>query len=180
MGFRFNKGEKKPSRFKKNLSKKSTRRVNINKQKICCILRNSFGVILLLAIILTSFYFGYLGFNNERSKHIAVDAVNDMFTFENYETLHDNNMTSLRSITTQKVYNEVTFTNLQTALNSYLPFFGHATRAQILAVSDTCVTFRVINPSVKLNTLYTMYYKVNFWGQIDFLKVYKCTPMFNE
>ena len=180
MKFGFKKNDKENSRFKKGFSNKKDRKLKLRKFNILHIFKNGLGILLLVGIVGGSLYFGYIGFSTQREKHVAVNAVNDMFTFKNYEVLHDVNMPALQEITTQQVYDEVTFTNLQTALNAYLPFFGHATQAQILSVSDTSVTFRIINPSTSLEELYTMYYKTNFWGEIDFLKVYKCTPMFSK
>lgn len=125
------------------------------------------ALIILLVIALGGAFYIVHYFQNIS---VGKEAVETMYTFNNYSDLKYMNMPKLKKITTDKVYNQLSYDNFGNAINNYLQFVNKPTGVKIISSKHGCVTFEFINQYVPENVEHQFVYTTNIFGNINSAK----------
>ena len=120
-------------------------------------------VVLVIILLISSFFI----FQRFRRKTIGLEAVNDMYTFQNYDSLYQNNMGKLKEITTPEIYKQLTATNVDRALTTYLKFQNTTVTVEPIKVTDSYIIYSLKTTAITPTRKFCFYYHTNLFGKID-------------
>ncbi len=134
-----------------------------------------FTVMVIMVVVLFIIFFSYIEY---RKSTVGVRAVMDMYNFNNiYQLAEQQN--DLQNICTPAVFDFNTVENAKVALNTYLKFKGDPVKVNIISKGDGYVLFSLVSPYIYSNKRFVMLYKVNWLGQIDWMRQEVAEDMFN-
>ena len=126
--------------------------------------------ILILSLVMVSILTTWLGFMYLKSLEdvkTGEKAVKLMYDFGSYDEVYQEHMTKLKELTTDDIYTNITVTNVDRALTTYLKFKGHSSKVKILQKTDSYIMYYLDTESITQTRKFVMYYHVNMWGKID-------------
>lgn len=134
-----------------------------------------FTVMVIMVVVLFIIFFSYIEY---RKSTVGVRAVMDMYNFNNISQLAEQ-QNDLQNICTPAVFDFNTVENAKVALNTYLKFKGDPVKVNIISKGDGYVLFSLVSPYIYSNKRFVMLYKVNWLGQIDWMRQEVAEDMFN-
>ena len=127
----------------------------------------AFKSVIIVVIAMVMLVAAFFIYQRMRSKDIGLEAVNDMYTFENYDSLYQNNMGKLKDITTPEVYKQLTVDNLDRALTTYLKFKDMAVTVKPIKVTSSYIIYSLETKSITPTRKFCFFYHTNLFGKID-------------
>lgn len=130
------------------------------------------GILIGLTVISTVavIYLGFDKVHKEEGKKTAKEAVMLMYDFDSYDNVYKEHMASLKKITTDEIYNNITVENIDRALTTYLKFKGHPSKVEFIEVTDNYVVYSLDTESITQTRKFAMFYHTNWLGKIDSMK----------
>lgn len=125
-----------------------------------------FTVMVIMVVVLFISFFGYIQY---RKATVGVRAVMDMYNFNNISQLAEQ-LSDLQDICTPAVFDFNTAENVKVALNKYLGMKGKPVKVNIISKGGGYVLFSLVSPYVYSDKRFIMLYKVNWLGQIDWMR----------
>ena len=127
------------------------------------------NILILVLVILGALatWLGFLYLKSLEDVKIGEKAVKLMYDFDSYDEVYQDHMTKLKEITTDEIYNNITVTNVDRALTTYLKFKGHSSRVKILQKTNSYIMYYLDTESITQTRKFVMYYHINIWGKID-------------
>lgn len=110
---------------------------------------------------------GFFYLKSLEDQKVGEKAVKLMYDFDSYSEVYQEHMKGLQEITTEPIYKNITVTNVDRALTTYLKFKGHPSKVNILQKTDKYVIYTLDTESITQTRKFAMFYHVNIWGKID-------------
>lgn len=105
----------------------------------------------------------------EEKKDLGVKAVMALYDFRDAYQL-DSNMVTLKDITTEAVFNDLTIDNEQRTLNTYLKFEGKAVTVNILKNTESYVLYSLDTEKISADRIFVFFFDVDKEGKISWYK----------
>lgn len=96
-------------------------------------------------------------------------AVKLMYDFGTVEQL-DYQMSDLKAITTDAVFNQLTIDNEERTLNTYLKFKNKAVTVEIVQSTHDYVMYHLITPNISAERLFVFFFDVDDSGKISYVR----------
>jgi hypothetical protein len=109
-----------------------------------------------------------LTYNGAKAK-LGVNAVKMLYQFRNVDAL-EYQQESLKSITTEDVYNQLTVDNDQRMLNTYLKFNEDASSVNVEKSTDSYVIYSLDCDSIDESRKFVFLFDVNSSGKISYVR----------
>lgn len=131
--------------------------------------------VVLALIAVTSLVCFVFAFNQARlrNEQTGVRAVKLLYQFSTVEALNGN-MGSLKKITTEAVYNQLTVDNEDRTLNTYLKFKGSSCKVEVIRYTDSYVLYSLDTENVGEDRVFVFLYKCNKSGKIAWVRECEC------
>lgn len=151
------------------------------KQKNKIIVHMASFVILVLVTVLTIFViinYRRLQLVNAQEE-LGIQAVKLLYDFGTPEQL-DAQMASLKAITTEPVFNQLTIDNEERTLNTYLKFKNEPVTVNIVQSTNTYVMYSLGTVNVSADRLFIFLFTVNDEGLIDSVREVEAIDFINS
>ena len=123
-------------------------------------------IILLFAAITTGLIIYSHRLSDGKMAEIGEEAVKLLYDYGTVEQL-DYQMSGLKKITTEEVYNQLTIDNEQRTLNTYLKFKQDAVTVEIVKSTSQYILYRLHTNNISSERLFVFFFNVNGDGLID-------------
>lgn len=118
---------------------------------------------------------GLLAYRTSQIRKVGRKAVMCMYNFKDAYQL-DKNMKSLKEITTDDVFSELTIDNVDTTLNKYLRFKDKPCYVNIQSYGIDYVIYTLDTESISSDRLFMFHFKVGLNGKINEFEEYALIP----
>lgn len=133
--------------------------------------KSSIRSIIISAVLVLSVGFTlFSGFNYLREKEgirTAEQAVMLMYNFESFTDLYEKQMSELKELVTDEVYQNITVENIDRALTTYLKFRQNPSKVTILEKTSDHIIYTIASDSLTSGRKFVMYYDTNIFGRIN-------------
>lgn len=137
-----------------------------NKKNIISMICKLFALAWLVCIIL---FINNKQLIKEEKEQIGLTAVKALYDFRDAYQL-DSNMVTLKEITTEPVFNDLTIDNEQRTLNTYLKFEGKSVTVNILKNTDSYVLYSLNTEKISDERIFVFFFDVDKEGKISWYK----------
>lgn len=106
-----------------------------------------------------------------RKEHerIGLEVVKALYDFKDAYQL-DSNMVTVKELTIEPVFNDLTIDNEQRTLTTYLKFNNKACTVKIIDNTDTYVMYSLENENIDKDRIFIFFFKVDEDGKINWYK----------
>lgn len=129
--------------------------------------------ILVVAVIAASVLIGLIAYSrhltDKKIAELGENAVKLLYDYGTVEQL-DFQMSGLKEITTEEVFNQLTIDNEERTLNTYLKFKQDAVTVNVIRSTDKYVMYHLQTNNVSANRIFVFFFTVNDKGLIDWVQ----------
>lgn len=105
----------------------------------------------------------------EEHESIGIELVKALYDFRDAYQL-DSNMVTVKELTTEPVFNDLTIDNEQRTLTTYLKFNNKACTVNILDSSDTYVMYSLENENIDKDRIFIFFFRADNDGKVNWYK----------
>ena len=155
-------------------NKENEKRFSLNFDKYNTPVIKLIAIIMCIVLVVCSFLFFYRKYYSDSLKtQLGTKAVMLLYNFHDLYELSDN-MTELKSITTEDVYNDISFDTEERTLNTYLKFKGNSTAVNVLEAKPNYILYTLTSDSIDANRKFIFLFSVNSKGKISYVREMEC------
>ena len=100
-----------------------------------------------------------LEFSQESNERLGLVAVNSLYSFEDLAQL-DRQMVTLKEVTSEEVFNQLTLDYEERSLGTYLKFKGKPTHVKIIRSTEKYVLYSLDNENIAGNRVFLFTFEV--------------------
>lgn len=126
-------------------------------------------MLLILGFILLLYRKGPDDFIFEEKRQLGVELVNAMYSFESAYEL-DSNMSVVKELVTEPVFNDLSIDNEQRTLTTYFRFKGCSCKVNIINSTDCYVMYSLDSVVMEPERKFILMFRINEQGLIDWVK----------
>lgn len=116
---------------------------------------------------------------NDKVAQLGVQAVKYLYDFGTAEQL-DYQMTGLKEITTDAVFNQLTIDNEERTLNTYLKFKNEPVSVDVLKSTSNYVIYSLTTTNISHDRLFVFFFEVNNEGLISSVREVEAIDFINS
>ena len=139
-------------------------------------MRQNKVLLLLLFVVSIAFVFSIVlltGQGLSKNAKLGERAVQDLYQFRDVNTL-DANMSDLKSIVTEGVFEQLTIDNIDRSLNTYLKFKNEPSSVEILESNDRYILYSLKTKNIDESRVFIFMYEVDSLGKICKVREAEC------
>lgn len=130
------------------------------------------SIVVLIVLIFACIKFEVFGQGS-----IGVKAVMSMYNFKDVQQL-ENNLNTLKDVTTDEVYEYLAVTNTDKSLNTYLKFKQESVEVEILESRPGTVLYTLHSNSLSDGRKFLFTYDLNYLGKIKYAREMECIDFY--
>lgn len=161
------------------MSENNSTKHNTLPRKILQIMLHSIVIILFIGIVACAIMFirGYsikdIASTSAEKELLGIELIEAMYNFDSPYQL-DAQMSIVKSITTEDVFNDLTIDNEERTILTYFKFKDCGVKVKIISSSENYVYYKLQSDVIDKNRTFIMFFSVNQDGLIDWVEEAEC------